>query len=120
MRGAAALPNRVGAGASFHGGGLATKETTSPHLLLPQTKAFGEIFAQFPGLKKGDELLVDWTPTAGSQAYLNGKKVGESLPDQAFFNAIMRIWIGNKPVDTSLKPKLLLGAERPAPAPETN
>jgi len=90
--------------------------------LLPQTKAFGEIFAQFPGLKKGDELLVDWTPGAGSQSFLNGKKVGETLPDQAFFNAIMRIWIGNKPVDSSLKPKLLWNAEKPAsnPTPETN
>ena len=39
IRGAAALPNRVGAGASFHGGGLTTKDTTSPHLLLEKTNA---------------------------------------------------------------------------------
>lgn len=79
--------------------------------LLPQTKAFGEMFAQFPGLKKGDELIVDWTPGVGSQAVLNGKKVGENLPDLAFFNAIMRIWIGDKPADANLKPKLLATAE---------
>jgi len=88
--------------------------------LLSQTKAFGEVFAQFPGLKKGDELNVDWNPSTGTQPFLNGKKVGDALPDQAFFNAIMRIWIGNKPVDSSLKPKLLTGADKPAPAPETN
>ncbi|XLZ68712.1 chalcone isomerase family protein [Massilia sp. SR12] len=79
--------------------------------LLPQTKAFGEMFAQFPGLKKGDELIVDWTPGVGSQATLNGKKVGEVLPDVAFFNAIMRIWIGDKPVDASLKPKMLVAPQ---------
>jgi carboxymethylenebutenolidase len=39
MRAAAALPDRVGAGASFHGGGLVTKEPTSPHLLAPKMKA---------------------------------------------------------------------------------
>lgn len=39
MRTAAAVPDRVGAGASFHGGGLATKNPTSPHLLAPQIKA---------------------------------------------------------------------------------
>ena len=39
IRGAAALPDRVGAGASFHGGGLTSKNPDSPHLLLPQTKA---------------------------------------------------------------------------------
>jgi len=82
--------------------------------LLPQTKAFGEMFAQFPGLKKGDELIVDWVPSIGSQATLNGKKVGDALPDVAFFNAIMRIWIGNKPADSSLKPKLLAPAVTPA------
>ena len=36
---AAAVPNRVGAGASFHGGGLVTDQPGSPHLLAPKIKA---------------------------------------------------------------------------------
>jgi carboxymethylenebutenolidase len=36
---AAALPNRIGAGASFHGGGLVTNTPESPHLLAPKIKA---------------------------------------------------------------------------------
>jgi len=36
---AAAVPNRVGAGASFHGGGLVTDKPDSPHLLAPKIKA---------------------------------------------------------------------------------
>ena len=39
MRTAAAIPNRVGAGASFHGGGLVTDKPDSPHLLVPKMKA---------------------------------------------------------------------------------
>jgi carboxymethylenebutenolidase len=39
MRTAAALPDRVGAAASFHGGGLVTQNPDSPHLLVPQMKA---------------------------------------------------------------------------------
>lgn len=39
MRTAAARPDRVRAGASFHGGGLATDKPDSPHLLVPQMKA---------------------------------------------------------------------------------
>jgi len=39
MRTAAAVPDRVGAGASFHGGGLVTQAADSPHLLVPQMKA---------------------------------------------------------------------------------
>ena len=39
MRTAAAVPDRVGAAASFHGGGLVTDADDSPHLLVPQMKA---------------------------------------------------------------------------------
>ncbi len=36
---AATLPDRIGAVATFHGGGMATKDPNSPHLLIPRTKA---------------------------------------------------------------------------------
>lgn len=39
MRTAAALPMRVGAAGSFHGGGLVTDKPESPHLLIPKMKA---------------------------------------------------------------------------------
>jgi carboxymethylenebutenolidase len=39
LRTAAALADRVGAGASFHGGGLVTDKPDSPHLLAPKIKA---------------------------------------------------------------------------------
>jgi len=39
MRTAAAIPDRVGAAASFHGGGLVTANPNSPHLLIPKMKA---------------------------------------------------------------------------------
>lgn len=39
MRTAAAQSERIGAAASFHGGGLATDQPNSPHLLVPKIKA---------------------------------------------------------------------------------
>jgi carboxymethylenebutenolidase len=39
LKTAAAAPNRIGAGASFHGGFLATDKPDSPHLLAPKIKA---------------------------------------------------------------------------------
>jgi carboxymethylenebutenolidase len=36
---AATFPDRVGAGATFHGGGLVTDKPDSPHLLIPEMKA---------------------------------------------------------------------------------
>ena len=39
MRTVAAVADRLGAGATFHGGGLATDQADSPHLLIPDTTA---------------------------------------------------------------------------------
>jgi carboxymethylenebutenolidase len=39
FRSAAYVPNRIGAAATFHGGGIGTAAPTSPHLLIPQMKA---------------------------------------------------------------------------------
>jgi carboxymethylenebutenolidase len=39
VRTAATVPDRVGAGASFHGGNLVNEQPTSPHLLAPKIKA---------------------------------------------------------------------------------
>jgi carboxymethylenebutenolidase len=39
FRTAAAFPNRIGAGATFHGGGLVTDAPDSPYLLIPRMRA---------------------------------------------------------------------------------
>ena len=39
FRTAAMHPDRVGAAGTFHGGGLVTKDASSPHLLIPKIKA---------------------------------------------------------------------------------
>lgn len=75
--------------------------------IASQINKFGEMFAMVPGLKKGDVLHLDWVPGVGTQCELNGKKIGETVPDLAFYNALLRIWLGNDPVDSALKPAML-------------
>ncbi|MDY7576053.1 chalcone isomerase family protein [Actimicrobium sp. CCI2.3] len=60
------------------------------------------------GLRNGDVLVADWIPGVGTVFLLNGQKFGEPLPDLAFFNAILKIWLGDKPADAGLK-RLMLG-----------
>jgi carboxymethylenebutenolidase len=50
VRTAATLPDRIGAGASFHGGGLVTNTPNSPHLLAPKIKA-----RMYFGVAKNDD-----------------------------------------------------------------
>ncbi|HEY8607481.1 MAG TPA: chalcone isomerase family protein [Noviherbaspirillum sp.] len=75
--------------------------------LVAQLQKFGEIFASIPELKKGDVLTTDWVPGSGTVIHLNGKRVADVLPDAAFYNAILKIWLGEKPVDSKLKPAML-------------
>lgn len=86
--------------------------------LITQLQKFGEIFASIPELKKGDVLTTDWVPGSGTLIHLNGKKVSDVLPDAAFYNALLKIWLGDKPVDTKLKP-LMLG-EKAEEAPRSS
>ena len=81
--------------------------------IVTQISKFGEMFALLEALKKGDVLDLDWVPGVGTQNYLNGKKIGEITPDIVFNNSVLRIWLGEKPVDSSLKPKLLAPATAP-------
>ncbi len=50
LQAAAASPERIGAGASFHGGGLVTDKPDSPHLLIPRIKA-----QFYVGIAAGDD-----------------------------------------------------------------
>jgi Chalcone isomerase-like len=75
--------------------------------IVAQISKMGELFASVDNLKKGDVLHLDWIPGTGTQAELNGQKLGGPIPDINFYNAILRIWLGDKPVDRSLKPALL-------------
>jgi len=75
--------------------------------IVTQIGKFGEMFAGVEGLKKGDVLHIDWIPGSGTVCELNGKKLIENVPDINFYNALLRIWLGDKPVDRSLKPALL-------------
>ena len=72
-----------------------------------QITKFGDLFTEFEGVKKGDVIIGDYNPANGTTITLNGKQLGSTLPDVGFYNAILRIWLGNNPADNLLKPALL-------------
>lgn len=87
LRIAAARPDRIGAAASFHGGGLYTDAPTSPHLVLPRVKArlyFGH--AEGDGSMPKDSIenlnqaLAAWGGRFESEVYA-GAGHGWTVPD---------------------------------------
>ena len=59
--------------------------------------------------KKGDVIHLDFAPDGGTRVVVNGKPQGSAIAGEDFYNALLRIWIGDKPVDADLK-KGMLGA----------
>ena len=72
----------------------------------PQMKAFRAMMTSAKAVKEGDVILLDYTD-AGTAINLNGKTLG-NIEGAAFNQALLRVWLGNKPVDASLK-KAMLG-----------
>ncbi len=83
LKTAATVPDRVGAGASFHGGGLVSDKPDSPHLLAPKIKA-----KMYFGIASNDDMrqpdakdkLKEAFPTAEIEVYSNSLH-GWCVPD---------------------------------------
>jgi len=67
----------------------------------------GALFSGTPELPKGTVLNIDLSADAALNVSLNGKKFGEPIKDPALCNALLKIWLGEKPVDAGLKQAML-------------
>ncbi|MEP7313022.1 MAG: dienelactone hydrolase family protein [Pseudomonadota bacterium] len=92
MRTAAALPDRIGAGGSFHGGNLVTDKPDSPHLLVPKMKAHF-LFAIADNDDKAQPTVKDTLKETFAKAKLpaeievyTGAQHGWCPPDTAVYN----------------------------------
>ena len=76
--------------------------------LEPRVKELADIMADMKEAKKGMQIALDWTGSA-TRLLINGKPAGKPIAGEDFYRALLRIWIGDKPVQDDLK-KSLLGA----------
>ena len=92
MRTAGSLPDRIGAAATFHGGGLVTEDPSSPHLLVPNMKAdFLIAIAENDDKKEPDakNVLRESFDQAGLAAEIEvyeGSMHGWCPPDSRVYN----------------------------------
>lgn len=104
MIAAAEVPTRIGAGASFHGGGLATDKENSPHLLIPKMQAsYLVAVAENDDERRPEEkeTLKTSFAAAGLDAEIEvyaGTKHGWCPPDSAVYDEAM----ANKAWDRTL------------------
>jgi hypothetical protein len=77
--------------------------------LEPRLKELGAIMAELKEAKKGMAIALDWQPQSGTVMVVNGTARGKPIAGEDFYKALLRIWIGDKPVQDDLKKALLGG-----------
>ncbi len=81
------------------------------HALKSRTEHLSAIMTGIGTAKSGSTITLDYVPETGTRVTLNGKLLGDAIAGDDFYRALLRIWLGNDPVDESLK-KALLGHGR--------
>lgn len=71
--------------------------------LKPRLQDFNKLFVT---VKKGDQILLDYTPTSGTQVTINKQNKG-SVPGADFYQALLMVWLGSDPADEDLKEAML-------------
>jgi hypothetical protein len=91
--------------------GMKRNHTAAEHAaLLERIQRFDANVAAVRLLKKGDVVDLDFIPGQGLHLIVNGKRRGEVLPGDDFYAGLLKIFVGNRPVDPELKTGLLGGA----------
>jgi hypothetical protein len=58
--------------------------------------------------KKGARIVLDYAPSdGGTTLFVNGVAQGKPMAGEAFYHALLRIWLGDDPVQMDLKEALL-------------
>jgi NADH dehydrogenase/NADH:ubiquinone oxidoreductase subunit G len=74
--------------------------------LEPRLKELGAVIAEIKEAKKGMAIDLDWTGS-DTQVVVNGKPAGKPIAGADFYKALLKIWLGDKPVQDDLKRALL-------------
>ena len=61
--------------------------------------------------KEKTVITLDFLPESGTRVTVDGVNRGKPIPGEDFFGALLKIWVGERPVDAGLK-KAMLGEGR--------
>ena len=76
--------------------------------LAPRIGVLTALMNEIKQARTGLMIQLDWVPGAGTQVTIGGQARGKPIEGEDFYRALLRIWLGDKPVSGDLK-KALLG-----------
>ncbi len=83
----------------------------SPSELVPlkeRVDALVAVMNEIGSAKEKTAITLDFLPESGTRIAVDGTARGKPIPGEDFYAALLRIWLGDKPVDADLK-KAMLG-----------
>ncbi len=75
--------------------------------LNDRLKQFSDTLLAIGEAKAGNTIVIDWLPDSGTRLTINGQVKGKDIAGEDFYRALLKIWLGNKPVQEDLKQALL-------------
>jgi hypothetical protein len=78
--------------------------------LEARMKQLAATMAEMKEAKKGMRITLDWLPGTGTQLTVEGKPAGAPIAGEDFYRGLLRIWLGENPVQADLKKALLGGS----------
>lgn len=75
--------------------------------LLVGINQVGQLFATRRQLANGERFSIEYRPAVGTLLQINGTTVGAPVTEPGFFEVVIQLWLGSKPVDARLKADLL-------------
>ena len=94
---------------AFHKGVERNTPAADIPALASRMAQFDALLQAMVKVKKLDIVDLDWLPQRGLQLTLNGRARGEPIPGEDLYSALLRIFVGERPVDKEMKIGLLGG-----------
>ncbi|MFZ2541609.1 MAG: chalcone isomerase family protein, partial [Gallionella sp.] len=93
---------------AFNEGILENHSANEIVVLGESLKQMKQIFDTMKAVKTGDVITLDYLPDSGTHISVNGAALG-TIEGVEFKRAMLKIWLGSKPVQEELKKGLLSG-----------
>lgn len=77
--------------------------------LAARLAQFERTLAELGTAHKGDVINLDFSPQTGTVVAINGTPRGRPIPGEDFYQAVLRVFLGERPVDPDVKRGLLGG-----------
>ena len=81
-------------------------QNVAPETLVQLRPRLDRINALYDSVEPGDRYALTYVPGLGTELALNGQSKGV-IPGADFAAAYFRIWLGERPIDTALRDRLL-------------